>query len=197
MSLLHSYHNTWNAFTCCMQYTHWQDDALPYAFYSFLFCHKIQRSDTHLHLVVNLRDCLCHNDGLLHNRRQEVGIVPTVYTKSWASETTKPSQCLFVSLWRTILPSYIRENWTERSHLTGLWAWYGMCDQLKDTAVLLPICLKQLCIIYFCRVWMWCDILSMNQQAPHLFSSAEMLSDLSSSISCPHACLLGMLTLDD
>lgn len=67
-----------------------------------------------------------------------------------ASNTRKPSQCLFVSLWQTSLPSSLGENWRESSILTvwdGLRAWYRMCDQLKHTAVLSPICLKRLCII--------------------------------------------------
>lgn len=110
----------------------------------------------------------------------------------------KPSRCLFVSLWQTILPSSPAENWTETSFLTvldGLCAWYSMCDQLKHTAVLSPICLKRLCIIDCCGVWMWCVILTMNHRAPHLFSSAELLSDLSSSVSRPHVVSLECLKL--
>ena len=103
-----------------------------------------------------------------------------------------------MSLWQTILPSSPGENWTETSFLTvldGLCAWYSMCDQLKHTAVLSPICLKQLCIIDCCGVWMWCVILTMNHRAPHLFSSAELLSDLSSSVSRPHVVSLECLKL--
>lgn len=157
-------------------------------------------SAAQLHLVVNLQDCFMSQRRIASQLKTGSRYCSLSVYRGWASNTRKPSHCLFVSLWQTILPSYLWENWTERSHLTvldGLRAWYRMCDQLKHTAVLSPICLKQLCIIDCCGVWMWCVILTMNHRAPHLFSSAELLSDLSSSISCPHVLLLLNFNLDD
>lgn len=164
-------------------------------------CHKIQLSGARLHLMVNLLDCFMAQRQIASRPRTGSRYCSLGVFRGWASSTRKkkkPSRCLFVSLWQTILPSSPAENWTETSFLTvldGLCAWYSMCDQLKHTAVLSPICLKRLCIIDCCGVWMWCVILTMNHRAPHLFSSAELLSDLSSSVSRPHVVSLECLKL--
>lgn len=171
--------------------------------YSCHCCDKIQFSRTQLHLVVNLLDCFMAQRQIASQPRTGSRYCSLRVHRGWASNTRKSSQCLFVSLWRMILPSYIGENWTERSILTlldGLRAWYRMCDQLKHTAVLSPICLRQLCIIDCCIVWMWCVILTMNHWASRLFSSAKLLSDLSSSISrffCECVCVCWSLNLDN
>lgn len=176
-------------FTCCVHCVFIHTLYAAVFFYRSLCCHKIQLSGTQLHLLVNLLDCFMAQRQIALQPRTGSKYCSLSVHRGWASNTRKPSQCLFVSLWRMMLPSYPGENWTERSTLTvldGLRAWYRMCDQLKHTAVLSPICLKQLCIIDCCGVWMRCVILTMNHRASHLFSSAELLSDLSSSISCPH-----------
>lgn len=150
--------------------------------------------------MVNLLDCFMAQRRIASQPKTGSRYCSLSVYRGWASNRRKPSQCLFVSLWQRILPSYLGENWTERSILSvlnGLCAWYRMCDQLKHTAVLSPICLKQLCITDCCGVWMWCVILTVIHRAPHLFSSAELLSDLSSSISYPHVPSLWNLNLDN
>ncbi len=187
------------AFTCCIQ------RMCPHTglfcavfFYSGLCCHKIQLSGTELHLVVNLLDCFMAQRQIAEQHKTGSRYCSLSVFRGWASNTRKPRCCLFVSLWQTILPSYLgKKNWAESSILTvldGLCAWYSMCDQLKHTAVPSPICLKRLCIIDCCSVWMLCVTLTMNHRAPHLFSSAKWLSDSSSSVSCLHVFPCSVLT---
>lgn len=120
------------AYILCSAFVHTLDAAV--FFYSSLCYHKIQLSGTRLHLVVNLLDCFMEQRQIASQPKTGSRYCCLSVRRSWTSNTRKSSRCLFVSLWRTILPSYLGENWTERTILTvldGLRAWYRMCDQLK------------------------------------------------------------------
>lgn len=116
------------AFTCCIHcvqylhvYTHWIMLCCIF-FYSSLCCHKIQLSGTQLHLVVNLLDCFMAQRQIASQPKTGSRYCSLSVYRVWASSTRKPSQCLFLSLWRMIHPSYLGENWTEKRPYSFRWA---------------------------------------------------------------------------
>lgn len=110
------------AFTCCIQCmcTH-TGLCCAVFFYSGLCCHKIHLSHTRLHLAVNLPDCFMAQRQIASQLKTGSRYCSlSVYT-GWASNTRKPSRCLFVSLWQTAKLSWRKLN-REKHPYSFRWA---------------------------------------------------------------------------
>lgn len=92
-----------------------------YCIFCGFCCHKIQFSSTQLHMVVNLLDCFMAQRQITSQPKTGSRYCSLSVYKGWASNTRKPSHYLFVSLWQTLLPSYLWEN-CEKHPYSFRWA---------------------------------------------------------------------------